>query len=305
MHLFWFLPYALIKSLFLVRQVDLIYLCDSLLAPLGLIIGILSGRPVVATAHGLDIIYDKWFYQIIFIGALRRLDRVIAVSESTRRECLKRRISADKCVVIPNGVTAPTNNSKYNLNEILGVDIGDKKLLLTVGRLVKRKGVIWFIENVLPQLENVIYVVVGQGSEEKKIRRILVNKKIKNKVILLTTISDERLEILYKKSDIFIMPNIKVPGDREGFGLVALEAAIHGLPVVASRLEGIKEAIIDGQNGKLVKTEDATGFIAVITSWLNSDERRQRFGQQARIYTSANYSWDKITQRYLQEIEKI
>ncbi|MBU1177655.1 glycosyltransferase family 4 protein [Patescibacteria group bacterium] len=308
LHLIWFLPYALVMGLFLARQVDLVHLGDGLLAPLGWIIKKISGKPAVVTVHGLDVIYDKWLYQSVCASALKNLDKVIAVSESTKQECLQRGVSADKCVVVPNGVVVKETDASYSrsdLTKLLGANIGNKKVLLTVGRLVPRKGVVWFIENVLSQLENVVYVVVGRGSEEKKIRRIVENKKLEDKVFLLTGIVDDQLEILYHTADLFIMPNVKVKGDREGFGLVALEAAARGLVVVAAALEGIQEAIANNQNGILIEAENGEEFAETSQNLLADDRRRQELSRRAREYTLTNFSWDKIAERYFDEISKL
>ena len=91
----------------------------------------------------------------------------------------------------------------------------------------------------------------------------------------------------------------------EGFGLSVIEAAYCGIPVIAANLEGLKDAIKDGQDGFLIETEDINGYIAKINELLSNDENRKAFGQKARQYVIDNYSWDKISKIYLEEITKV
>jgi glycosyltransferase involved in cell wall biosynthesis len=96
-------------------------------------------------------------------------------------------------------------------------------------------------------------------------------------------------------ADLFVMPNVPIANDMEGFGLVALEAASCGTMVVASDLEGIKDAIIDGKNGVLVKPGDANKYIEVI----NRELKHHSLNLGAvRDYTLSHYSWDETAAQY-------
>jgi glycosyltransferase involved in cell wall biosynthesis len=100
----------------------------------------------------------------------------------------------------------------------------------------------------------------------------------------------------------FVMPNIPVVNDVEGFGLVALEAASCGTMVVASQLEGIQDAIIDGKNGTLVPSTDAAKYVEVITQEL----AKPRLTRQAiRDYTLANFSWTKAADQYAAIMQRL
>jgi len=118
-------------------------------------------------------------------------------------------------------------------------------------------------------------------------------------------VKDQTLKMLYNASDLFIMPNIPVEGDMEGLGLVALEANSAALPVIASKLEGIKDAVKDGKNGFLVEPYDIQRFINVIVPLLKDDGRREKIGKDAQKYTLENYSCEKIARDYHREFKKI
>jgi len=101
------------------------------------------------------------------------------------------------------------------------------------------------------------------------------------------------------------MPNIKVENDAEGFGLVALEAASCELPVVAAKLEGITDAIIDNQNGLLVESENSAAFVDKVKLFLQNENERKEFGKKAREFTVQNFAWSNIAQRYIDSFSKI
>lgn len=309
--LLFVLPFLLFRSLWslFTKKIQVIYLQDGLLAPLGLIFKLFTRRPVVITIHGLDITYDNSLYQFLITRCLRLLNKVVCVSEATKQQCMKRGIVQDKLVVIHNGISNEyyLNEEKQRLKKLLSSEIEaqleDKALILSAGRLVERKGIHWFLENVMPIIishhNKCRYIIAGEGDFSDQIRKTIERNRIDKHVFTLGNVTEELLRWLYNGCDIFAMPNIPVKGDMEGFGLVALEAASCMLPVVASDLEGIKDAIKDGKNGFLVEAGNAQSFFDKMDELLRNDEMRQSFGEHARQYTLDNYGWDKMAQRYL------
>ena len=104
-----YLPFVLLyffmkACLFLWRKKTVVYLQDGLLAPLGLVLKA-SGKPVVITVHGLDLTFRNPLYQLVVPWCLRKLDKIVCVSENTRKECLSKGISPEKMTVIPDGVS--------------------------------------------------------------------------------------------------------------------------------------------------------------------------------------------------------
>lgn len=309
------LPNILVRMLLILytSKIDIIYLQDGLLSPLGIISKIFR-IPVIITIHGLDITYKNRLYQHIVSNCVRRLDKIICVSQATKNECLKRKISEEKLIVVPNGINNEINienKNKEHLREMLveesHIDLDNKKILLSVGRLVERKGLHWCIENVIPRIigkkKDFVYLIAGDGSFKEKIKQSIRECNLENYVILIGKIDDKELKLIYNVADIFIMPNISVKDNMEGFGVVALEAASCGVPVVASDLEGIKDAIKNGDNGFLVEPYDASRFTDIITKLFENDFERESFGKAARKFTLQNYNWDNITKIYLQEFK--
>ncbi len=308
------LPYFFLKSLWLLtwRKASVVYLQDGLLAPLGLILKTLARKPVVITIHGLDITYENRLYQFVIPRCAERLDKVICVSDATKEACLRRGIQGERIAVIPNGISDDfymeegKQELRGRLSKELKVELDGKKILLSVGRLVERKGIHLFVENVMPVLTEkdraYVYLIAGEGAFAPKIRNAIEERNLKDCVFMLGRVDDDTLKCLYNASDIFIMPNMPVEGDMEGFGLVALEASSCGLAVVASNLEGIKDAVKGGENGFLVEPCDTQGFVEII-EWLLADGRRRReFGTRAREFTLENYGWEKVARLYLEEL---
>jgi len=110
---------------------------------------------------------------------------------------------------------------------------------------------------------------------------------------------------LLSTADLFVQPNIPVPDDIEGFGLAVLEAAASGLPVVASRLDGLKDAVTEDQSGFLVEPYDAAGYAQKIDELLADEAGRRAFGARARRYVAERYSWELIAPRYQEQIETL
>ena len=298
-----FYPIAILRTLWLLPQHDALFLGDGVLALLGAIAKFFNPKKAVVTVlHGLDITYRSALYQKLWVhGAFHSLDGAIAVSHATKDEAVQRGFDESKVFVIPNGIEADRfryAHDRARLSAILGHDTTDSIVLLTVGRLVKRKGAAWFIRHTLPLLPNEFcYAVAGAGPEEADIRAAIAETNAENRVHLLGMVSGPDKETLLGSADIFVQPNIPVPGDMEGFGIAVIEASASGLPVVASRLEGLADAISDGENGTLVTPKDADGFAAAIQA-LRDNAVRTNASERGRAFTRSHFDWPIIAGRY-------
>ncbi|MFC1644581.1 glycosyltransferase family 4 protein [Patescibacteria group bacterium] len=304
-----FFPYATVKAIADARDCDAILLGDGVLASIGWLLKIITKKPVISVVHGLDLTYDLALYQKLWVNFfIPRMDKLIAVGNTTIEEGVKRNIPEEKFVFIPNGVDPESligNYSRKDLEKITKLDLQGRKIILTLGRLAKRKGVAWFVENVVPKLDaNVMYLIAGDGVDKDNIKKAIVENKLEKRVKLFTNISNGEKKVLYNTADLFVQPNIKIEGDMEGFGLVVLEAASCERVVLVSQLEGLKDAIIPGKNGFLAESGNAEQYLKKINALLSEDELRLNFGKQARKYVKENYSWKNIAKEYMDEIKK-
>ena len=311
-----FLPLAFVQAVWLLTRgvTTLIHIGDPLLAPLGVLLRLLGRVPVVANAHGLDVIYPHPLYQLVIPWCLRRLDCVICISQYTRMECLKRGISGDRCVVIPLGINVEeykpvlSPEMRHQFAQRWKLNLNDRHILLTVGRLVPRKGIAPFVSQALPLLrqrrEDWIYLVVGEGPERVAIEAVVAAHNLADKVRLLGQVSEEGLKAAYALADLFVMPNVPVAGDAEGFGMVTLEARAAGLPVVAADLEGIRESIENEDDGLLVPPEDYVAYVQAIDRLLGKEPNPAE-AQRRRERVAARYAWPRIAARYLEVFRQV
>lgn len=181
----------------------------------------------------------------------------------------------------------------------------DGFLLLSVGRHVERKGFHWFARQVMPLLPaDTHYLLTGKGPMTPAIQRAIGAAGLEGRVHLLDRVTQEELSRLYLGADLFVMPNLPVAGDMEGFGLVLVEAALSGLPAVAADLEGIRDVVSPGVNGTLVESGNAGAFVEAIASYRAAQVRREA-GARAREFALKQFNWDLVGERYAQALRQL
>jgi len=320
--------------------IELIHCNDGTVGVICSWINDLKGIKTVVTLHGLDVVFPNRYFQNTLIKRLKRYDRVITVSSATKEECLKRGFENERVEVVPNGVDhdiAEMDLDLSNLKKRLlekGVNPEGKRVLISMGRAVKRKGFSWFIENVLPELgDDVIYAMIGPfktkatfkdkllgflpkklakeivllfgiPTDQETIRKLLKEPKYSAKVVSLGKLPFSDLVNCLAASDLFIMPNINIEGDLEGFGLVALEACLSGTVVLAANTEGIQDAIIDQGNGIMIESGNAKAWKQSIEKMLLEPDLNKK-GKEFAQYTKDHYSWKKMSDGYLASFEAL
>lgn len=297
--LFFFVKAAFFL-IFRSRDYDVVHIFDAVLSPLVIFPKLFSKAKVTFTVNGLDIVYSRFGYQKFMPFFLRKADKIFAVSLHTMRECTLRGIPREKLAVIPNAldfsdVTIFPDDKKTMLMSRFNMLLQGKTVLITVGRLVKRKGHAWFLEKVFPHLpDQYVYVIAGDGPERDIIVDLVRRLNLADRVYLLGSVSDEEKTCLYQIANLFVMPNIHVENDQEGFGIVLLEAGRYGLPVVVSNIEGMRDVVVDSKTGKLVEEGDVRGFVDVIT---NFNLERSSI---APILASL-FDWERVVEKYYTE----
>jgi glycosyltransferase involved in cell wall biosynthesis len=279
-----------------------VHLADALLAPVGAAIKAACDIPVTASVCGLDVTYANRAYQSVVPRALRRLDMAMPISRATDAAMRARTGVAPASCVIPLGAHAlppPTPADAAAFEHAAG-PLDARRVVVTVGRLIERKGAAWFATNVLPMLPgDTVYVAIGEGDQREAIARAADSAGVGDRVRLPGRLGDGVVAAAYERAAAFVMPNIRVPGDMEGFGLVALEAASARTPVVASAVDGITEAVQHDRNGLLVAPGDAQVFAETLRSVLAlPDADRRALGDRFARFTRYEYSWSTTASRY-------
>ncbi len=293
----WFFIRTLSYLLFRARKFTNIHLADGSLSILIPYIRITSPQTKISISiHGLDITYKNYLYQLIIPRLVQLADSVVCVSNNTMQECYKRGISEGKCRVITNGLNFKEHNfEKANLNEIellFNLQLSDKRILFSIGRLVKRKGFAWFIEHVMTQVGNdTIYIVAGTGEEKQAIIDTIKRCNLTDRVFFLGEVTEKQKVFLFRTADFFIMPNILVKNDIEGFGLTVLEAGEYGVTVIASAIEGLLDSVLHGKTGYLVTEHDELSYLKRLQS-LPLDRA------SVRNEAAKKFAWEKIVLMY-------
>ncbi|WP_295453992.1 glycosyltransferase family 4 protein [uncultured Thiodictyon sp.] len=272
------------------------------LIPQGLIATLaraLTGRPVplVCTSHGADLFALR--------GALmRRLKRTIlnesdmvtVVSSAMRNECLALGSAADRIKVIPMGVDlqrqfTPDPQGQRHEHEIL-----------FVGRLVKKKGVALLLQampQILRQQPQARLSIAGGGPLEAELRGLVGVLGIREQVTFLGMVGQSELPNLYRRAALFVAPFVVTDsGDQEGLGLVLVEAAGCGCPIVCGDVPAVTDVIQDGDTGLIVAPDDPSALAAVITGLLADPERRRRLADNAGRHCRLAFDWESVAERY-------
>ncbi len=160
--------------------------------------------------------------------------------------------------------------------------------LLTVARLVERKGHLKVL-SAMTKLANTKYTIVGDGPMKETIKQRVTELGLTERVTFISDANDETLPDIYADADIFVMPASQSVTDREGFGIVYLEANLFGLPAVGTRTGGVAEAIVDGKTGVLVDDND-DDLVRGLKVLIDSPELRASMGSRGRVRVLENFT---------------
>lgn len=272
----------------------------------------MPGARLTAIAHGRDVTLPTRLNQRLLPPAFAALDAVLPVSTATAAACRARGADPARLHVVPNGVdparfeTRPDRRAARAALSAWSPLPDDAFLLVAAGRQVQRKGTAWFVEAVLPLLPPSAHLwVAGEGLEEEAIRNAVAEAGVTDRVRLLGRVSEAQLITLLCGGDLFVMPNVPVEGDMEGFGVVMLEAGLCGLPVLAAALEGIPDVVAEGENGHLIPPCDAAAFAGVIGRYLRDREALGALSARARAYVERTFAWPVVAERYVQALERV
>ncbi len=276
------------------------------------------GVKMAAIVHGLDVTTGVKVYQRFVPRVFEALDLVLPVSRATGEACIERGLPEAKARIVPNGIHLdrfPPPRAKSEMRRALREMLHDPAypipssglLLCSVGRQVRRKGVSWFVDHVMPRLpDDVHYWVAGEaGPDTADVISAIRRHGLSTRVRLLGKIPEEHLIALYRGADLFVMPNVPAAGDMEGFGVVMLEAGACGLPTIASRLEGIVDVVAEGRNGHFADPEDAEGFAAAILAYYRKPEGLMLASRRARKHTAKTFGWDVAVERYVEALGEL
>lgn len=268
--------------------------------------------PYVLWVYGSETIRfgNSGYLAFIMKKILASAELIIVNSSFTQEEFIRFGADKEKLFKITPGVDTvlfrpmdkPHNlMKKYNLY--------GKTVLLTVARLDERKGQDIIIETLYlmkKEYSNIVYVIVGKGREEKRLRRLVDDRELQDSVIFAGYVPDEDIPDYYNLCDIFVLPNretenASLKGDYEGFGTVFLEANACGKPVIGGMSGGVSDAIEHGVTGLLVNPRSIDDVKEAVKSLISDPQKRHRIGTAGRLRTEKDFDW-KIIAKQLERV---
>ena len=194
---------------------------------------------------------------------LHRAGAIISISEITRDRLLAWSKYRGKTFLLPNAIHAEQYGIREKRTDLVArYKLEGKRVLLTVGRLAEEERYKGFDEvlEILRELpEDVVYMIAGGGNDAVRLQHKAAHLGLANRVVFTGLFSDEDKCDLYALADVYVMPS-----RGEGFGYVFLEALASGVPVIGSKHDGGREALLDGQLGLLVDPANPAEIAAAI-----------------------------------------
>ena len=303
----WFLITSMVRALIVAypKKPRIIMAGSGLTAPIVWFVARLTRARSVVYLHGLDIVVDQPIYQKIWLPMIRRMDRVIVNSQATRHLAERAGIATQRLYVVPPGVEvlSGTPNKVEAIQRFRKQqNIESGPVLLSVGRLTARKGILEFVRDVLPgvvaQNPGTTLLIVGEppdqalNSEKQtpyQIRVIADSLGVGDNIRFIGNVSDEELDTIYRSTDVHVFPVQDKPNDPEGFGMVAIEAAAYGIPTIAYATGGVVDAIADGESGYLIEPNHVDDMIERITHTVAHPMDAEKTRRHAE-----RYDWNRI-----------
>ena len=240
----------------------------------------------------------KWYQRMY-----ARAEKVICCSEAVRRRLIDFGVAESKAELIYPAVDldryqpAAPRADFMQRNQLVG-----KRIVLTVGRLVERKGhdqVLRALKLLIGKYPDVLYCISGKGSFETRLKEIVHELGLENYVRFMGRVPDEDLRDLYNACEFFIMPSreIEANGHIEGFGIVFLEANAFGKPVIGGHSGGVAEAVQDGISGLLADPHSPDDIALKMETLLANPSYAKQLGQTGLERLRTRFHWEGYAQR--------
>lgn len=253
-------------QLCLANRPDVIFCGHILMSPLCALLAQLTHAKLWLQVHGID----AWRRpgRVVRWGA-ERSDLITSVSRFTRDQMLRNwaRIEPWRVRVLPNTVREEFLPGPAPEELRRRYSIGDRRVLLTVSRISRNdayKGhdrVIQAVKTVLKRVPDLVYLIVGEGDDVKRLKKLACDNGVEQHVIFAGHVADHEMIDHFRLATAFVMPSTK-----EGFGIVFLEAARCGIPVIGGNKDGTLDALRNGLIGSTVDPDDIQSLSAALES---------------------------------------
>ncbi len=247
-------------------------------------------RKYIVIVHGMDVgMAKRTAIKRMLAGFVLRGAHLVAANSRALEQDVRKVFGVKKTLVVYPCVSLQSFQPSKPSSPLT---------LLTVARLVPRKGHRRVLEALAHlkasgRLPDLRYRIVGDGPERDAILMDVERLGLQEIVRLEPGIPRDQLSPIYASAHLFVMPTVRDAADREGFGMVYLEAALFGAPSIATNQPGVNEAVLDGETGILVPDGDISALADAIHRLLIDHALRTRLGAAARARVEREFTYDR------------
>jgi len=285
----------------------------------GYIAARLCSAKLICYLHGLDIVASNAIYQSLFVPLIKKADLIIVNSGHTGGLAIAAGIKEQRVHLLAPGVAFPEASTKdrliKNFRKLHG--LGERQFILIAGRITARKGIVEFIEKLFVDMvaldQNLTLVIVGEEALDaakssqgvtKDINRVISKFGIENNVVLTGGVDEKSFSGALYSAKVLVFPVLNLPNDVEGFGMVAIEAAAHGVPTVGFAVGGVPDAIKNGESGWLIESGDYLEMGRKIFSCIEEGENSTITSASCKAF-AGEFEWARFGARLEKIVENL
>ena len=259
--------------------------------------------PFICLVHGNEVIIKNKRHHKRILNCFNNVKKIIPNSEYTKNLIKVINPQLKNIKIINPGVANFDNIIEQDVRLING-----HPTLLTLARLEKRKGhkyILHSINNLKKIHPNIRYIIAGEGEERSNLEDLVSSLNIAKNVMFIGSINEGQKKFILKNTNLMVMPTIDESEKQsiEGFGISYIEAAMFGIPSIASNVGGTKEAVLHNETGMIIDNLDK--LEATISNLLSNEIKMKDLGKKAKLRAEVKLSWSEIIKDYNNLIEEI
>lgn len=269
-----------------------------------------KGARTVVAIMGLEVtrpmsVIKRWWCR----RTLQKADFLIAISAFSKQRAMAiHAITEQKISVLPCGVDITRFRPGIDMSALRDrFGLRDRKVLLTLARIVERKGqdqVVRAMPEIVRQVPDAVYCIAGdpRGDHARRLQALVTELKLEPHVRFAGYVEGVDLPAWYNLCDVYIMPSREIAGDTEGFGITFLEANACGKPVIGGNSGGVGDAVVDGETGFLVDPLDPAAIAQKAVLLLRDQGLARKLGSQGRERIENGFTWRTVTERLVKRV---
>jgi len=271
----------------------------------GLLVRARYNVPVVTTIHGVSVyslVNKNRYCRQAVQKVLRESDTIVAVSTAIKKLVYRYSKRENNVYVVANGIPIQDIRDISCQNETMKLT-KDKKVLLTVGFLIKRKGHEYLINalpHVLEEVDNFTCFIIGDGNEKKNLEKLVHSLNLTEYVKFLGSLPHKQTLGYMSTCDVFVLPSWD-----EAFGVVYIEAMVFGKPIIGCKGEGLEDFVKNGETGLLVEAKDVISLKTAIIKLLSNNVLADRIGERGKEIIETHYTWGNNAEKMEKIFQKL